>query len=71
MCVCVCVCVKSTILVTCIQNLKLSKCKQHSWVRIYNLKKWVELNPIAYMFKGFCLHTVIFQFLDLKCIIFL
>ena len=62
MCVCVCVCVKSTILATCIQTLKLSKCKQYSCVNFYNLNKPMELNPIAHMLKGFCLHTVIFQF---------
>ena len=60
---------KSAILVTCIQDLKLSKCKQHSCVKKFNLNKWVERNPIAHMLKGFCLYTVIFPIFGLKCTI--
>ena len=62
---------KSTILVTCVQTFKLSKSKQHSHVKFYNLNKWVELNLIAYMLKGvfFCLYTVIFPIFGLKCTI--
>ena len=54
--------VKSTILVTCIQTFKLSRCKQHSHVKKY-LNKWAELDPIAHMLKGFCLHIAIHQFM--------
>ena len=48
-----------------IQHLKLfklSKCKQHSHVKKRkNLNKWVRLDLVAHMLKGFCLHIAISQ----------
>ena len=47
-----------------IQGQRTFTCKE-----IFNLNKWVGLNPITYMLKGFCLYTVIFPIFGPKCTI--